>query len=359
MSHRDPYAKLSRIGLGAILFLMCLGYSLPSEAYYRKKVDIKPLTNIAGWKGTYDPGNLIAEILAKKIRSSQLLIVSPSKSDAMMMEKDENKASMNGPAQFVVTGTIREFSPAKIKIKKSFEERKRDLKKTEKLSARATVEYEIHDGFSGRVIWSQELTGHSLNGEIPLGFSAQSLDPTHSDFHRTAMGQVLDKLTSHFIEKFFAFSNEAFLDGQIVSLDINQGMVVINLGEWSGVEVGDTFNIFKVTPKYVDPLHKNDLGHWYKKSGVIRIREVQGGFALAAIRAGENFQPGDVVRSKIINSIPEAIETAQMSQIQETETEPAEAKKGTVFSNFVRKHSPRKTLAHIDVMGDAILTLAY
>lgn len=359
MSHCDPHIRLGTIGLGVFLFLMCLGYSLPGEAYYRKKVEIQPLANIAGWKGTYDPGKLIANILTKKINASHLLMVSESKPDSMMVEDEEKEEPMNGPAQFVVTGTIREFSPAKIKIKKSFEERKRDLKNIEKFSARATIEYQVHDGFSGRMIWSQELSGQSLNGDMPLGFSSQTLDPAHSDFHRTAMGQVLSKLTSHFLEKFFEFSNNAFLDGQIVSLDINQALVIINLGMWSGVEVGDTFNTYKVIPKFVDPLHKNDLGHWYKKSGVIRIREVQGGFALAVIRAGDGFQPGDVVRSKIINSIPEEIESAQVAQVLEAEPEPLETKKATIFSNFVHKHSPRKTFAHIDVFGDAIMTLAY
>jgi len=357
MKNSDPSMRLGAVGVGAFLFLVCLGYSQPGEAYYRKKVDIQPLSNDSGWKGTYDPGKLVAEIIAKKIHASQLMIVSEPKSDPMMDSDEE--AHSKGPAQFVVTGAIREFVPAKIKIQKSFEERKKNLKNQEKLSARASVEFQVVDGFSGRMLWSQVLSSQSVNGDIPLGFSLTSLDPAHSDFHRTAMGQVLGKLTSHFLEMFFAFSNEAYLDGQIVSLDMKQALVIINMGRTSGVEVGDTFNTYKVLPKYVDPLHKNDLGHWYQKTGVIRIRDVQGGFAQAVIRAGENFQAGDVARSKFINAIPEKIEAVQVSQIHEIEPEPVGHEKKGPFSTYVRKFSPRRSLLHLNVMDDAIFKLSY
>ncbi|MCF8720618.1 FlgT C-terminal domain-containing protein [Nitrospina gracilis] len=323
---------------GLAVVAICLAFSSRAEAYYLKKITVAPAKNESGWARAFDPSALITEILVRKIEKSRLLIVSPASgkpTTEMGAAIGGDKKFAKGSSQLILQTRILRFEPGERpppRPRLSFEETTGPAKE-EKLTALAEIEFEIVNGFTGRTFGKESYTFRSVNGDLAIGETPSSLDPFHGDFYRTAMGQVLDHITSHALEQVFTFANERFLEGQVVFLqqEEDEQQVFVNLGQHNGVEVGDTFQVFQVSSEYRDPLNQEDLGHRYKKVGAIRIAEVQPGFAIGLMRAGENFKQGYIVRASKLAPLPDwkkqnkikAVTHAEMDQLKAAEKEKA------------------------------------
>ena len=94
------------------------------------------------------------------------------------------------------------------------------------------------------------------------------------------------------------------LEGEIISVIPEKKEVVINVGKIHGIDFGDFFNVYSVTLKYKDPFTQKELGNKFMRRGVIRVKDVQEGFSIASIIAGEGFEIGELAQSRKTNSIP-------------------------------------------------------
>ena len=79
-------------------------------------------------------------------------------------------------------------------------------------------------------------------------------------------------------------------------LDDKAKEITMNAGSDLGVEVGDVFEVYKVTKVIKDPETGEVLGKKMQKSGTIRVTSVEKKFAIASAIDGSDYTPGDVIK---------------------------------------------------------------
>jgi hypothetical protein len=81
-----------------------------------------------------------------------------------------------------------------------------------------------------------------------------------------------------------AASASGGVDMRVIKVEGKQAY--INVGATSGVKVGDTFKIFSVGEKLIDPATGMDLGSTEKETGTGRVTEVNERFSIMQIVTG-------------------------------------------------------------------------
>jgi len=80
---------------------------------YKKKVQIQPFQNPPGWVGTYNPGNLISDLLEQKLLWQENVTLVQFTDQKLQGTKDKNGNAINSsPAQVVISGEIVAYRPA-------------------------------------------------------------------------------------------------------------------------------------------------------------------------------------------------------------------------------------------------------
>lgn len=343
-AHRRIMMNIPKQIHGAMLLagMLCLAFAARADAYYLKKITIAPIQNESGWAERFDPGHMIADILVQKIQRSGLLVLSPPAGESAGLHSGlgTQEERPKQPTQLILRSRILQFKPGERQLPKpklSFDDNT-EPEPQKKLTAEARMVFEVVNGFTGRLFWQETYQYRSMNGEFPIGDVPASLDPFHPDFYRTAMGQVLDHMTNQILEKLLEFANTLPLEGQIVAMEMEDGepRVFMNIGRKDGVEVGDMFRVFEVSSMYKGPLYGQDLGPWYKQLGAIRILDAQPGFAIGAVRAGEHFSKGQVVRAHVLKPVPQWKEEEKIEAITQPEPEPLDESQKAPFTSPVR-----------------------
>lgn len=85
-------------------------------------------------------------------------------------------------------------------------------------------------------------------------------------------------------------------EGKVVSA--NGGQVYLNAGTDAGVNLGDSFTVYKAGEELVDPDSGLSLGVEETLAGQIQISKTMPKFAIGTITSGGGFSKGDIVRQK-------------------------------------------------------------
>ncbi len=270
-----------------IILLSSFSASFGAPTPYKKKVLVQPFENPAGWLGDHNPGVLAADLIQTKIINDQNIILLNTKSSAKF-KAQQGSLKDETPAQIIVTGRILKFSSV-------FPE---SLEIEENPVAEVKVEFQIKDGQTHRI-----LERKIFQGKLPLKRNSLSskdpLDPRPVDFYETPMGRLLNQMTDRWVPHFRNYLNRTALAGQIIEIE-QENVIIVNVGWLSGVKIRDDFTVYEVSPNFKDRKHNTDLGDRYTQLGVVRIKIVQEGFSEGVIVAGENFEAGNLIRSKLI-----------------------------------------------------------
>jgi hypothetical protein len=254
-----------------IILFLALCHVSPSLAFYKKKVLISPFKNPANWNKPYDPGKMIAEMIAnelnhknrvqlvsikknmmelmdnqgmhqdkydiepaifeswktsypeiRSIQSSNNKMLSPMQKMNQMEQMvpppwpiELGKASLK-PSLTEIKGTIIKFAPAKNKDKSmdshSMNPSKRD-------SAELWVQVEIVQNKTGRTIFKKIFKTSSSLGNQPfsminigLGSGAINLKSSSMDI---ALARSTDEITSYILDKI----DSILLEGEIIAIN--------------------------------------------------------------------------------------------------------------------------------------------
>ena len=267
---------------------------------YKKKVQIQPLQNPPGWVGTYNPGQLISDLLKQKLlQQGNVTLVRFT--DQESREKAVNNANRinSSPAQVIISGEIVAYRPAlPINLESTRSEKKMSR------SAEVEIAFKIFQGQTRRLVTQFVLSEKSEEGQFPLGYSQSSLNSESQDFRKSYMGMALSRITDKVMPALVEYLDQVPLDGQVLAVENEQEHMIINVGQRSGVEVRDDFVVYSVDVNYPDPLYKEDIGDRLTKLGVVRVINVQEGFSEAVIMAGGDFVKGNLVRSKKSKPLP-------------------------------------------------------
>jgi len=295
--------------VGAITVSLILSQTV-AAADYKNRLSILPIDNPVGWTAPYHPGNLITKILKQSVSGQNFFQLSPPPSASRPSQtKKANKPGtgrsvmtrLNHPTQFILKGRILNFTPGK---PPSRAELILNIGGAMKQKAEVEVELQLINHHMGKTLEKKTFKIVSSAGTVPFDLDAAQVNIDSAQFQKSSIGRALFKL-NHEVNTFLITTLRPLpLEGEIISVLPEKKEVIINVGRIHGIDFGDFFNVYAVTLKYKDPFTQMDLGNKFMRRGVIRIKDVQEGFSIAAILAGEGFEVGELAQSRKTNPAP-------------------------------------------------------
>lgn len=321
-----------------ILGLFCVSiHAIPIAASeYKNRLSILPLENPPGWSAPYDPGALIAEMLnqslsgrdkfqilpapaEKKRETTPTPAVVQSSSAKTWSEKEKNGQAdsairsgagktaaleeeiSNHPAQFIVKGRVLHFTQGKPPSRAQII---LNIGAAVKQRAEVEVELEFINHHLEKSLHKKRFNVVSSAGTVPFSLDSSSVDFNANEFQKSSVGKALLELNHEINAHVMATLYPLPLEGEIIAMDPGEKEIVVNIGQIHGVGFRDYFDVYSVTLRYKDPFSNLDLGNKFVRRGVIRIKDVQEGFSIASIIAGDGFAKGALVRSQKTNFTP-------------------------------------------------------
>ncbi len=270
---------------------------------YKNRLSILPIENPVGWTAPYEPGSLITTILKRSITETNYFQLSspPAPSRPKPKKRKSGKTLLNHPAQFILKGKVLNFTPGSPPSRAQLI---LNLGNTIKQKAEVDVELQVVNHHMGKVVDKKVFKIVSSSGTVPFDLDAAQVDIDSAQFKKSSIGRALFELNQKVNSFLITTLHPLPLQGEIISVAPDNQEVIINVGKIHGIDFGDFFNVYSVTLKYKDPFTQNDLGDKFMRRGVIRVKDVQEGFSIAAIMAGEGFEVGELAQSRKTNPAP-------------------------------------------------------
>jgi curli biogenesis system outer membrane secretion channel CsgG len=132
------------------------------------------------------------------------------------------------------------------------------------------------------------------------GFGGGSVDFGSSNFENTIIGEAVKQAMSQLSTEVIANNSKLvtrtiIVEGLVAAVD--GGQIVLNVGGKSGVKVGDTLNVERVTREIKDPATGKVLRKMSTAVGVVKVTDVDDGSSVCAVVSGAGFKIGDSVKT--------------------------------------------------------------
>jgi hypothetical protein len=282
---------------------------------YKNRLSILPVKSPVGWTAPYNPGKLITDILKQSISETNFFQLSPPPvSSQLKPEKivppkivkksdtgQSGKTHLNHPTQFILKGRVLNFTPGKPPSRAQLI---LNIGDAIKQKAEVEVELQLINHHMGKTIEKKNFKIVSSAGTVPFDLDAAEVDIDSAQFQKSSIGKALFELNRKVNSFLITTLHPLPLEGEIISVLPEKQEVIINVGKIHGIDFGDFFNVYSVTLKYKDPFTQKNLGDKLLRRGVIRVKDVQEGFSIAAIIAGEGFEVGELAQSRKTNPVP-------------------------------------------------------
>jgi curli biogenesis system outer membrane secretion channel CsgG len=147
---------------------------------------------------------------------------------------------------------------------------------------------------------SRSSTGVGGGGGNWNGHGGGAVDFGSSDFQNTIIGEATKQAVDQLGTNLDAQSAKVpvrtiVVEGVVAAVD--SGQVILNVGAKSGVKVGDTFNVLRVTREIKDPTTGAVLRKLTNTIGVVKATDVDDVSAICSPVSGTDFKVGDMVRT--------------------------------------------------------------
>ena len=299
--------KLNRIRtlFSSSLAIVCLLFSQNVlAADYKNRLSISPFENPTGWAAPYQPGDLVTQLLLRSISDDKTFHISDAPSKSKMRKNSAamkaRKTRLNHPIQFVLEGKVLNFTAGKPPSRAQII---LNIGDGMKQKAEVEVELKLINHHIGRTVETKKLKIVTSAGTVPFDVDTTAIDFDSNKFQKSSIGMAMYNLNEQINAFLMTALHPLPLDGEVISVNPEEKEVVINVGQIHGIDFGDLFNVYAVALQYKDPFTQWDLGNKFTRRGVIRVKDVQEGFSIAAIEAGEGFEMGELVRSRKTNRI--------------------------------------------------------
>lgn len=255
------------------------------------------------WQIPVEFRNAIYEKLVKKLLDTgQFVVLEREALDALLREqaiKEENTGkSQKGktvPAQALVKGKVTDFQMKQsgagggIGIKGL----RIGAKVTE---AKMSMNVRIFSVDSSEVLATEEASGKVQSTSFRFSGGIGSVFTDFAAFERSPLGEATTKAIDQAVEKVMKKLGTQLWTASVADFDSDSKEVTINAGSDLGVQVGDVFEIHRVSRIVRDPETGEILGKKTAKLGMVRVKEVEKKFAVAEVVEGTQFEAGDVVK---------------------------------------------------------------
>jgi hypothetical protein len=282
---------------------------------YKNRLSILPFESPVGWTAPYNPGDLITDILKQSIDETDFFQLSPPPASSLPQPKkikqlqkiekpdigQSGKTQLNHPTQFILKGRVLNFTPGSPPSRAQLI---LNIGDAIKQKAEVDIELQLINHHMGKMVDKRIFKNVSSAGTVPFALDAAQVDIDSDRFQKSSIGRALSELNQKVNAFLITTLHPLPLEGEIISVIPENQEVIINVGKIHGIDFGDFFNVYSVTLKYKDPFTQKDLGDKFMRRGVIRVKDVQEGFSIAAIIAGEGFEIGELAQSRKTNPIP-------------------------------------------------------
>lgn len=208
--------------------------------FIKRKVAIGRFTNETNYgKGFFDKssehsiGRQAMDILSARLAASEKFIML-EREDMDLINKElemNNLGNLNISADYLILGSISEFgrnTTGEVGV----------FSRSKKQTAFAKVNIRLVDVSTGQVIYSEEGAGEAYS-EVGTVLGAGSRAGYDSSLNDKVISAAISKLVNNIIENLTEKPWRSYI------LNIQNGNIVIAGGKTQGINIGDTFNIFK------------------------------------------------------------------------------------------------------------------
>ena len=272
----------------------------------KKLVAVEQFENKAGAASHFNLGTGMADMLTDAlIQSGNFIVLERQAVESVLAEQDfaaSGRTTQAGttaqigkmpPAQVLIRGAVTEFQENTggggqgLNIKGFNVGMKRGR-------SHVAIIIRLIDTSTGEVIDSQRVEGDIEEGGLGFGYSGGDFGFGTSGFDKTPMGKAtqiaIDRAVEYVTNRMMSIPWE----GKVVT--VSNGMIILNSGSNTGVQVGDRFDILRKGEEFIDPDTGMSLGSETTKIGEVEIVSVQDKYSKATPISGSGFAAKDVVR---------------------------------------------------------------
>jgi curli biogenesis system outer membrane secretion channel CsgG len=239
--------------------------------FIKRKVAIGRFTNETNYgKGFFDKssehgiGRQAMDILSARLAASEKFIMLEREDIDLINSELEmnNLGNLNIAADYLILGSISEFgrnTTGEVGV----------FSRTKKQTAFAKVNIRLVDVSTGQVIYSEEGAGEAFS-EVGTVFGAGSRAGYDSSLNDKVISAAISKLVNNIIENLTEKPWRSYI------LNILDKKIIIAGGKTQGINVGDTFNIFKKGDVVTNPQTGMKIELPGEHIGKIKITETVG-----------------------------------------------------------------------------------
>ena len=272
----------------------------------KKTVAVFDFKNDSGYSSIANLGQDFSTQLSDAlVQSGKFIVLTRKDLDVVMAEQDlaasdrmaKSNTAQTGkivPAQILIKGQITEFEENTGGGGQGISVKGISLG-MKKSSAHMAVIIQLIDSTTGEILESKRVEGEASGGGLSVGYSG-AIDVNSSSFKKTPLGKAVQITIDQAVDYLAKKLSSIPWKGKVVT--VKDGVVFVNSGKTAGVQVGNTFAIYKEGEAMVDPDTGMNLGSEQKKVADVKVNDVQEKFSKAEVTSGkvEDIGKGDIVQ---------------------------------------------------------------
>ncbi len=201
-------------------------------------------------------------------------------------------------AQVIVRGSITELS-----VKRSGTEAGIDVSNVlsfgmAQAESKVALDLKIVDATTGQVLESVRAEGKAVSKGQALKLTKADIKIGLAAFENSPLGKAVRAAVEDGVRKIVSRTQQVPWEAKIAEVQTENGLTLfLNVGEDSGLQIGDILEVVRLGAEITDPDTGLVLGKVEtKKLGQLRVTELQKNLTLALPIETTEFQRGDVVR---------------------------------------------------------------
>jgi curli biogenesis system outer membrane secretion channel CsgG len=161
------------------------------------------------------------------------------------------------------------------------------------IKARVAIDLRIVNVETGEILAADNVAKEESQTGISVAIPDFNFQ-NQAEFDKTLVGKATRACMQEIVSKIEAQMGQVPWYGKIIKE--SDGVVYINRGTDSGLQVGNVLEAYSPGEELIDPETGISLGSEESKIGRVQIIDVQQKFARAIIKQGASFKPGDLVK---------------------------------------------------------------
>lgn len=259
----------------------------------------------SGWYGGKSVGEGITDMLTTEmVKSGKYRVIERDQLENLLKEQDLGMSGIVSPqsaaqigkvlgVELAVLGSVTEFGHQKENSGMRLGGSRLGLGKN---SAVVAIDLRLVNTSTGEILLAENVrkTKSGLSGSISLkkfGFN------NRKNFDNSLVGKCTRKAVEEVIDLIGQNSNNMTWQAKVITMNGNK--VYINSGKTNGVELGESFKVFRKGEALIDPDTGLNLGSVDSEIGTIKVIDNsvgEGKASICTIVSGAEFAKGDLVK---------------------------------------------------------------